>query len=135
MPPSGRSVSGGSASRLAGPALGSILTVVATSRDTALASTLLVVYAVGAAIPMLAIAHGGQAVTSRVRSIARESHRGCSRGLASSSSPSRSPPTFNTTRPAQSIADRNGKIVFQHDGEGQYEQMDRTIARLLNASS
>jgi len=25
--------------------------------------------------------------------------------------------------------------VFQHDGEGQYEQIDRTIARLLNASS
>jgi hypothetical protein len=25
--------------------------------------------------------------------------------------------------------------VFQHDGEGQYDQMDRTIARLLNASS
>ena len=27
------------------------------------------------------------------------------------------------------------KIVFQHDGEGRYEQIDRTIARLLNASS
>jgi len=25
--------------------------------------------------------------------------------------------------------------MFHHDGEGQYEQMDRTIARLLNASS
>jgi hypothetical protein len=25
--------------------------------------------------------------------------------------------------------------VFQHDGEGQYEQIDRTIARLLNANS
>jgi thiol-disulfide isomerase/thioredoxin len=36
--------------------------------------------------------------------------------------------------PAQYIIDQNGKIVFQHDGEGQYEQMDRTIARLLNAS-
>src|SRR6202171_1234441 len=59
----------------AGPVLGSILTVVATSRDTAWASTLLVVYAVGAAIPMLAIAYGGQAVTTRVRSIARISPR------------------------------------------------------------
>src|ERR1700716_1761767 len=55
----------------AGPVLGSILTVVATSSDTAWASALLVVYAVGAAIPMLAIAYGGQAVTTRVRSIAR----------------------------------------------------------------
>jgi cytochrome c-type biogenesis protein len=59
----------------AGPVLGSILTVVATSRDTAWASTLLVVYAIGAAIPMLAIAHGGQAVTTRIRSIARISPR------------------------------------------------------------
>jgi len=55
----------------AGPVLGSILTIVATSKDTAWASTLLVVYAVGAAIPMLAIAYGGQAVTTRIRSIAR----------------------------------------------------------------
>src|SRR4029077_21179497 len=35
------------------------------------ASLLLVVYAIGAAIPMLAIAYGGQAVTTRVRRIAR----------------------------------------------------------------
>jgi cytochrome c-type biogenesis protein len=55
----------------AGPVLGSILTVVATSRDTAWASMLLVVYAIGAAIPMLAIAYGGQAVTNRVRGLAR----------------------------------------------------------------
>jgi len=55
----------------AGPVLGSILTVVATSRDTAWASLLLVVYAVGAALPMLLIAHGGQAVTSRVRGMSR----------------------------------------------------------------
>ena len=55
----------------AGPVLGSILTVVATSKDTAWASLLLVVYAIGAAMPMLAIAYGGQAVTTRVRSIAR----------------------------------------------------------------
>jgi cytochrome c biogenesis protein CcdA len=54
----------------AGPVLGSILTVVATSTDTAWASVLLVVYAIGAAIPMLAIAYGGQAVTTRVRSVA-----------------------------------------------------------------
>jgi cytochrome c biogenesis protein CcdA len=55
----------------AGPVLGSILTIVATSKDTAWASLLLVVYAIGAALPMLAIAYGGQAVTTRVRSIAR----------------------------------------------------------------
>jgi cytochrome c-type biogenesis protein len=55
----------------AGPVLGSILTVIATSKDTAWASTLLVTYAIGAAIPMLAIAYGGQAVTTRVRSFVR----------------------------------------------------------------
>ena len=59
----------------AGPVLGSILTIVATSKDSAWASLLLVVYAIGAAIPMLAIAYGGQAVTTRVRSIARISPR------------------------------------------------------------
>src|ERR1043165_8522986 len=42
----------------AGPVLGSILTVIATSKDTAWASALLVTYAIGAAIPMLAIAYG-----------------------------------------------------------------------------
>jgi cytochrome c-type biogenesis protein len=36
---------------------------------------LLIVYALGAAVPMLAIAYGGQFVTTRVRSIARVSHR------------------------------------------------------------
>jgi cytochrome c-type biogenesis protein len=59
----------------AGPVLGSILTIVATSKDSVWASTLLVVYAIGAAIPMLAIAYGGQAVTTRVRSIAKISPR------------------------------------------------------------
>ena len=37
--------------------------------------------------------------------------------------------------PAQYIIDQNGKIVFQHAGEGQYEQIDRTVARLLNTNS
>lgn len=59
----------------AGPVLGSILTIVATSKDIAWGSTLMIAYAVGAAIPMLAIAYGGQAVTTRVRSIARISPR------------------------------------------------------------
>ena len=55
----------------AGPVLGSILTIVATSKDAGRASLELVVYAIGAALPMLAIAYGGQAVTTRIRSIAR----------------------------------------------------------------
>jgi len=54
----------------AGPVLGSILTLVATSKDAATSSALLVIYALGAAIPMLAIAYGGQAVTTRMRRIA-----------------------------------------------------------------
>jgi thiol-disulfide isomerase/thioredoxin len=37
--------------------------------------------------------------------------------------------------PAQYIVDQSGKIVFHHDGEGRYDQIDRTIARLLNANS
>jgi hypothetical protein len=40
-----------------------------------------------------------------------------------------------TNTPAQYIVDQSGKVVFQHDGEGQYEEIDRTIARLLNTSS
>jgi thiol-disulfide isomerase/thioredoxin len=37
--------------------------------------------------------------------------------------------------PAQYIVDQSGKIVYQHDGEGQYDQIERTIQRLLNANS
>ena len=37
--------------------------------------------------------------------------------------------------PAQYIVDQNGKVVFQHAGEGQYEEIDRTVGRLLNANS
>src|ERR1700694_1411294 len=37
--------------------------------------------------------------------------------------------------PAQYIVDQSGKIVYQHDGEGRYEEMDKTIARLLKAAS
>ena len=59
----------------AGPVLGSILTLVATSKNLAWAGTLLVAYAIGAAVPMLAIAYGGQAATTRVRSLARVSPR------------------------------------------------------------
>jgi cytochrome c-type biogenesis protein len=59
----------------AGPVLGSILTVIATSSQIKWEALLLVVYAIGAAVPMLAIAYGGQLVTAHVRSIARISHR------------------------------------------------------------
>jgi len=37
--------------------------------------------------------------------------------------------------PAQYIIDQNGKIVFQHAGEGRYDEIDRTVAKLLNVSS
>jgi thiol-disulfide isomerase/thioredoxin len=47
--------------------------------------------------------------------------------------------TWNAYRnqywPAQYIIDQNGKIVFQHAGEGAYGDIDRTVATLLNASS
>ena len=59
----------------AGPVLGSILTLVATSNNLTWAGTLLLAYAIGAAIPMLLIAYGGQAATTRVRSLARISPR------------------------------------------------------------
>ena len=59
----------------AGPVLASILTVIATAPHIEWEALLLIVYAVGAAVPMLAIAYGGQFVTTRIKSIARVSHR------------------------------------------------------------
>jgi cytochrome c-type biogenesis protein len=59
----------------AGPVLGSILTIVATSQHLRWEALLLVIYAIGAAFPMLAIAYGGQFATARVRRLARVSHR------------------------------------------------------------
>lgn len=59
----------------AGPILGSILTLVALQQDLGQASLLLIAYAVGAGIPMLAIAYGGQVLTTKVKSIAKYSHR------------------------------------------------------------
>ncbi|OKO70621.1 thioredoxin [Bradyrhizobium sp. NAS80.1] len=47
--------------------------------------------------------------------------------------------TWNAYRnqywPAQYIIDQTGKIVFQHEGEGRYDEIDRTVGRLLNANS
>jgi cytochrome c-type biogenesis protein len=51
----------------AGPVLGSILTLVATAPRLGWAATLLVCYAAGASIPMLAVAYGGQVATARAR--------------------------------------------------------------------
>ena len=47
--------------------------------------------------------------------------------------------TWNAYRnqywPAQYIVDQRGNIVFQHAGEGQYEEIDRTIQKLLSTGS
>ena len=47
--------------------------------------------------------------------------------------------TWNAWRnqywPAQYIVDQQGKIVFRHSGEGQYEEIERTVRQLLNAAS
>lgn len=59
----------------AGPVLASILVFVATSPDLATAAALLLAYSLGAGIPMLLIAYGGQYAAQRVRSIARHSAR------------------------------------------------------------
>jgi len=55
----------------AGPVLGSILTLLATAPDPQHAALLLLCYAVGAGVPMLVIAYGGQWASLRVRRVAR----------------------------------------------------------------
>jgi cytochrome c biogenesis protein CcdA len=55
----------------AGPVLGSILTLIATSENPARAGLLLVTYSIGAGIPILLIAYGGQYATTQVRRFAR----------------------------------------------------------------
>jgi cytochrome c biogenesis protein CcdA len=59
----------------AGPVLGSILALVATEAELSHAAALLACYAVGAALPMLGIAYGGQYASTRVRQFARHAHR------------------------------------------------------------
>jgi cytochrome c-type biogenesis protein len=54
----------------AGPVLGTILTAVATSPDYPHGALLLLTYTIGAALPMLSIAYGGQAVSTRLRRLA-----------------------------------------------------------------
>ncbi|HYD63587.1 MAG TPA: cytochrome c biogenesis CcdA family protein [Noviherbaspirillum sp.] len=59
----------------AGPVLASILVLVATAQDTGRSALLLALYAAGAGIPMLAIAYGGQLMSTSVRLIARHAQR------------------------------------------------------------
>jgi cytochrome c biogenesis protein CcdA len=59
----------------AGPVLASILALVARAQDLGWSALLLTLYAVGAGIPMLVIAYGGQFATTRVRRIARHARR------------------------------------------------------------
>lgn len=54
----------------AGPVLASILTLIATEPATGHAALLLVAYSLGAALPMLLIAYGGQVASGWVRRIA-----------------------------------------------------------------
>jgi cytochrome c biogenesis protein CcdA len=55
----------------AGPVLGTILTLLATAPDPKRAALLLLGYALGAGMPMLAIGYGSQWASVRVRSVAR----------------------------------------------------------------
>ncbi|RZA33215.1 MAG: cytochrome c biogenesis protein CcdA [Lysobacteraceae bacterium] len=59
----------------AGPVLAAILVLAAQAQDLGRSSTLLLLYALGAGIPMLAIAYGGQFVRRHVRSVARHTQR------------------------------------------------------------
>jgi len=55
----------------AGPVLASILALVVKAQDPAWSASLITLYALGAAIPMLGIVYGGQFATQRVRLLAR----------------------------------------------------------------
>jgi cytochrome c-type biogenesis protein len=59
----------------AGPVLASILVLVVKAQDLGWSALLLTLYAIGAAIPMLAIIYGGQFITQRVRVVARHAQR------------------------------------------------------------
>src|ERR1700727_1894419 len=52
-----------------GPVLGAILTAIATSPNHAHGALLLLTYSIGAALPMLGVAYGGQAISTRLRSL------------------------------------------------------------------
>lgn len=59
----------------AGPVLATILTLVAAQSDWVSAASLVGLYALGAALPMLAIAYGGQCLLGRLSSLAGQAHR------------------------------------------------------------
>ncbi|MBI3626883.1 cytochrome c biogenesis protein DipZ [Candidatus Uhrbacteria bacterium] len=59
----------------AGPVLGTILTLIARQADLGRASVLLIAYGIGAGLPMLVIAYGGQYLTTRIRLVAKYSTR------------------------------------------------------------
>ncbi len=59
----------------AGPVLASILSLVARAQDVQWSALLLILYALGAGVPMLAIAYGGQFMRGRVRQLARHTVR------------------------------------------------------------
>lgn len=59
----------------AGPVLASILSLVANAQTLGWAATLLLLYALGAGISMLAIAYGGQFMRSRIRQLGRHTMR------------------------------------------------------------
>jgi cytochrome c-type biogenesis protein len=59
----------------AGPVLASILVLVVKAQDLGWSALLLSMYAIGAAIPMLAIIYGGQYITKRVRLVSRHAQR------------------------------------------------------------
>lgn len=59
----------------AGPVLASILVLVATSPDLLHSGVLLFAYSIGAALPMLGIAYGGQYATQKVRAFSRHSRQ------------------------------------------------------------
>lgn len=59
----------------AGPILASIITLIIFQQETFRAGVLLIAYAIGAGIPMLLIAYGGQTLTTRIKSIAKYSNK------------------------------------------------------------
>lgn len=59
----------------AGPVLAAILVLAAQAQDLGRSTGLLMLYAVGAGVPMLAIAYGGQFTRRHVRSVARHAER------------------------------------------------------------
>jgi len=59
----------------AGPVLASVLALIATEPQAPQALGLLVAYALGAGLPMLALAYGGQAVLARTRGLMRHAER------------------------------------------------------------